>query len=161
MFSLKILIVSAFTAIMIASGTSNIDVTSDDLINNAQDYDKKEVAYSGEVIGDIMKRGEFAWINVSDGKNAIGIWLSTEEANKIKYTGKYNYTGDTVKVIGIFNRACPEHGGDLDIHANNIEVIKQGHINIREVNYINYIIISSLLFITALILNIFVLKKKL
>ncbi len=160
MVTLKIFLASAFTAILIANGSSNVSVTSDDLINNAKDYDKKEVVYSGEVIGDIMKRGENTWINVSDGTNAIGIWITTEEAKEIKYAGKYSFTGDTVKVTGMFNRACPEHGGDLDIHASKIEVVKQGHVDIKKINY-NFIIISVILLIVALILNIFILKKKL
>jgi hypothetical protein len=160
MVALKIFLASAFTAIIIANGSSAVSVTSDDLINNAKDYDKKEVVYSGEVIGDIMKRGENAWVNISDGTNAIGIWITTEETKEIKYTGKYSFTGDIVKVTGIFNRACSEHGGDLDIHASKIEVIKQGHFDLKKINY-NFIIISVILLVIALILNIFILKKKL
>jgi hypothetical protein len=160
MVALKIFLASAFTAILIANGSPNVTVTSDDLINNAKDYDKKEVVYSGEVIGDIMKRGENTWINVFDGTNAIGIWIKTEEAKKIKYAGKYSFTGDTVKVTGMFDRACSEHGGDLDIHANKIEIIKQGYYDIKKINY-NFIIISVILLITSIVLNIFILKKKL
>jgi hypothetical protein len=160
MVALKIFLASAFTAIIIANGSSNVSVTSDDLISNAKDYDKKEVVYSGEIIGDIMKRGENAWINLSDGTNAIGIWVTIDEVKEIKYTGKYNFTGDTVKVTGIFNRACSEHGGDLDIHSSKLEVIKQGHSNLKKINY-NFIIISVILLVIALILNIFILKKKL
>ena len=160
MVALKIFLASAFTGILIANGSSIVSVTSDDLINNAKDYDKKEVVYSGEVIGDIMKRGENTWINISDGANAIGIWITMDMANEIKYTGKYNFTGDTVKVTGMFNRACSEHGGDLDIHASKIEVIKQGHSDLKKINY-NFIVISVILLVVALILNIFILKKKL
>jgi hypothetical protein len=160
MVALKIFLASAFTAILIANGSSNVSVTSDDLINNAKDYDKKEVVYSGEVIGDIMKRGENVWVNISDGINAIGVWMTSDEAKEIKYTGKYNFTGDTVKVNGIFNRACSEHGGDLDIHASKIEVIKQGFTATKKINYI-YIIISVILLAVALFLNLFILKKKL
>jgi hypothetical protein len=160
MVTLKIFLASAFTAILIANGSSNVAVTSDDLINNAKDYDKKEVVYSGEVIGDIMKRGENTWINVSDGTNAIGIWIATEEAKEVKYEGKYSFTGDTVKVTGMFNRACPEHGGDLDIHASKLDVEKQGHVDIKKINY-KFILISVILLVVALLLNIFILKKKL
>ena len=160
MVALKIFLASAFTGILIANGSSIVSVTSDDLINDAKDYDKKEVVYSGEVIGDIMKRGENTWINISDGANAIGIWITMDMANEIKYTGKYNFTGDTVKVTGMFNRACSEHGGDLDIHASKIEVIKQGHSDLKKINY-NFIIVSVILLVVALILNIFILKKKL
>ncbi len=160
MVALKMFLASAFTAILLANSAAGNNVASDDLINNSKDFDKKEVVYSGEVIGDIMKRDEYAWINVSDGANAIGVWVRSEEVGKIKFTGKYNYTGDIIKVEGIFNRACSEHGGDLDIHANKIEVIKQGHPNVTKINYL-IVIISSFLLILAIAINIFILKKKL
>jgi len=160
MVALKMFLASAFTAILLANSAAGNSVTSDDLINNAKDFDKKEVVYSGEVIGDRMKRGEYTWINVSDGANSIGVWVRSEEVGKIKFTGKYNFTGDVIKVTGIFNRACAEHGGDLDIHVNKIEVIKQGHPNVTKINYL-IIIISSFLLILAIAINVFILKKKL
>jgi hypothetical protein len=160
MVALKMFFASTFTAILLANGAAGNSVTSDDLINNAKDFDKKEIVYSGEVIGDIMKRDEYAWINVSDGVNAIGVWATNEEADIIKFTGMYNYTGDVIEVTGIFNRACSEHGGDLDIHANKIEVTKQGHPNVAKINY-HKIIISGFLLILAVAINIFILKKKL
>lgn len=160
MVALKIFLASAFIAILIANGSGAISATSDDLINNAKHYDKKEVVYSGEVIGDIMERGENVWVNISDGSNAIGVWMTKGDAKEIKYTGKYSFIGDTVKVTGIFNRACPEHGGDLDIHSSKIEIIKQGFATAKKINYI-YIIISAILLAAALVLNLFILKKKL
>jgi len=101
-------------------------VSSPDLINNAKQYDGKEVDYKGEVIGDVMVRGKFAWINVNDGKNAIGIWLAADLVKEISYTGSYKEKGDIVEVKGKFNRACIEHGGDLDIHAVSLQIIQKG-----------------------------------
>ncbi len=101
-------------------------ITSTELINNAKDYDGRRVIYEGEVIGEIMKRGDFSWINVNDGKNAIGIWLKTSETGKIRYAGSYKAKGDKVNVTGVFNRACAHHGGDLDIHAENLFVLEAG-----------------------------------
>ena len=95
-------------------------VSSTELINHAKDYDGKVVVYSGEVIGDIMVRGKYAWINVFDGKTAIGIWLDKDLAKEIIYTGTYKSKGDAVEISGIFHRACLEHGGDLDIHAQSL-----------------------------------------
>lgn len=107
-------------------------VSSSDLINNAKQYDGKEVIYSGEVIGDVMARGNFAWINVNDTKNAIGIWLSSDLAKEISYTGSYKQKGDIVEIKGKFNRACIMHGGDLDIHAKSLQIIEKGA-NVDEV----------------------------
>ena len=36
-------------------------VTGNDLVDKAHSYDGRIVAYQGEVIGDIMLRGEYAW----------------------------------------------------------------------------------------------------
>lgn len=103
-------------------------VSSADLINNAKQYDGKEVVYSGEVIGDVMVRGKFAWINVNDTKNAIGIWLPANSTKEISITGGYKARGDIVEVKGKFNRACIEHGGDLDIHTVSLQIIGKGTI---------------------------------
>jgi lysyl-tRNA synthetase class II len=102
-------------------------VSSTDLINNAKEYDAKTVSYQGEVIGDVMVRGNNAWINVNDKKNAIGIWLSSGLTKEISYTGSYKSKGDIIEVEGVFHRSCLEHGGDLDIHAKTIKLIIKGY----------------------------------
>jgi hypothetical protein len=106
-------------------------LTSSELINNAKGYDGRIVVYKGEVIGDLMKRGDFAWANVNDGINAIGIWLPVSLSQEIIYTGSYKAKGDIIEVSGVFNRACSEHGGDLDIHAQTLRKIDSGRL-IRE-----------------------------
>ena len=106
-------------------------VSSTELINNAKEYDGKVVLYKGEVIGDIMARKGFAWMNVNDGVNAIGIWTNKDLAKDILYTGGYKSRGDIVEVKGVFHRACLEHGGDLDIHIDELRKINSGMV-IRE-----------------------------
>ncbi|MDD5116833.1 MAG: DNA-binding protein [Candidatus Omnitrophica bacterium] len=101
-------------------------ISSAELINNAKGYDGKTVSYEGEAIGDIMKRGEYAWINVNDGINAIGIWINVSLLRDINYIGSYKSSGDKIEVKGIFHRACLEHGGDLDIHAESVRKIESG-----------------------------------
>jgi len=101
-------------------------ISSTELINSAKQYDGKEIGYKGEVIGDVMVRGKFAWVNTNDSKNAIGIWLPQALAKEISYTGSYKEKGDIVEAKGIFNRACIEHGGDLDIHASTLQIIQKG-----------------------------------
>jgi hypothetical protein len=97
-----------------------------DLINNAKQYDNKTVSYKGEAIGDVMVRGDHAWVHVNDGSIAIGIWAPKTMTGDIRYVGDYVQTGDIVEVVGTFHRACPEHGGDLDIHASEIKKITSG-----------------------------------
>ena len=159
MVPIKIFFIAAFAGILIANGSTALGISSDELIEKAKDYDGKFVTYSGEVIGDIMRRGDNAWINVSDGKNAIGIWLPFDETKKIKYTGKYQYKGDMVKVEGIFNRACSKHGGDLDIHSQKFEVIKKGYKVPVKINFIN-ILIAGILFVFAVGLSLIIYKKR-
>ncbi len=107
-------------------------VSSVELINKAKGYDNQIVIYSGEAVGDVMARGEFAWVNVFDGVNAIGIWLAKDEAKGINFTGSFKSRGDVIEAEGIFHRACKEHGGDLDIHAVSLRKIKDGRA-VREI----------------------------
>jgi len=115
-------------------------ISSTELINNAKNYNGNTVVYKGEVIGDIMPRGEYAWINVNDEKNAIGIWIKKELIKDIIYRGSYKAKGDLVEITGVFHRSCVEHGGDLDIHAQTITKISSGNVvshtvNAKEINF--------------------------
>ncbi len=101
-------------------------ISSTELIENAQIYDGKEVVYEGEVIGEIMHRRDGVWVNINDGDNSIGVWMSEELAAAIKHRGSYKARGDILEVKGIFNRACVQHGGDLDIHATALRKTKSG-----------------------------------
>lgn len=103
-------------------------VSSNVLIEEAKKYDGQEIEFSGEVVGEAMKRGEFSWVNVYDNFNAIGIWLKADKANLIEFFGDYNHKGDTILIKGIFHRACPEHGGDLDMHAISLAKITGGYL---------------------------------
>lgn len=104
------------------------DITDiNNLIENAKELDGCEVTVQGEAIGESMTRGDYAWVNINDGTNAIGIWLSNNDADKIKYYGNYKYKGDTVKITGVFYRACPEHGGEADLHCSTLKVAEKGY----------------------------------
>jgi hypothetical protein len=103
-------------------------ISSTELINNARQYDGKSVVYVGEAVGDVMVRGDFAWVNINDGKNAIGVWLNKELAGEIKFTGSYHSKGDRLEITGVFHRNCIQHGGDMDIHAQGIRKIGPGRV---------------------------------
>jgi hypothetical protein len=104
------------------------NLSSSELINNAKDYDGKLITYSGEAIGNIMVRGNFAWVNLNDGQNALGVWMSAALAKEINFVGAYKSRGDNLEIVGVFHRACLEHGGDLDIHANSLRKVSSGRI---------------------------------
>jgi hypothetical protein len=102
-------------------------ISSDELISRAKEYDGKTVVYQGEVIGEVMTRGQGAWINVQDSQAAIGVWLPLVLARGVSQTGSYKFKGDMVEVSGVFQRACPEHGADLDIHAQSLRKVQAGY----------------------------------
>lgn len=98
-----------------------------DLIENGNALDGSQVAIIGEAIGEPMKRSEYTWVNISDGSNAMGIWLKSSDAQQISFYGDNKAKGDTVKISGEFHRACSEHGGDMDIHSLSIEISEKGY----------------------------------
>lgn len=102
------------------------DVTSTALIENAAELDNQTVEFEGEAVGDVMLRGDHAWVNVSDGANAVGIWCPVETLPTIAVLGRYQTVGDRLHVRGQYHRACPQHGGDLDIHAVSVQVVERG-----------------------------------
>jgi hypothetical protein len=118
-----VLVIAFFAGTAVCFGQT---VSSAELISQAKNFDNKTVTYSGEVIGDVMKRGGFAWINVNDGVNAIGVWITSAVAQEIRSVGDFKHAGDNVEIVGIFNRACVQHGGDLDIHAQSMRVLRPG-----------------------------------
>jgi hypothetical protein len=135
-------------------------IPSSELINNAKAYDGEMIIYSGEVIGDIMVRGDNAWINVHDGQNALGVWVAKDLVKDIFYTAGYKYSGDIVEVKGIFHRACPQHGGDLDIHAVSLKKIIDGHCVKEEENVLKRNLAITLLGALCLVLILRRLKVK-
>ena len=110
-------------AVALADGNA---VGSNDLIDHAKDYDNQTVVYEGEVLGDILYRGDHAWLAVFDGSNTIGVFVTAEQAKQITVVGGYGKHGDTIRIEGVFHRACAEHGGDLDIHAETVNVLSVG-----------------------------------
>jgi len=129
-------------------------IASAELIANTRQYDGKTVSFQGEVIGDIMPREKFVWMNVSDGQNAIGVWAIADLIQGILYSASYTTIGDQVKIRGTFNRRCSQHGGDLDIHALSVEKINSGmgiHETINKVKLFLVILLGGLCLILILI----------
>ena len=95
------------------------------LIENSAGFDGKTVNLRGEVIG-VMMKGDFAWVNVLDNGDAIGVWCRASDARKVTVIGDYRHVGDMVEAVGTFHMACSKHGGDLDIHADRFAVVVAG-----------------------------------
>lgn len=124
------------------AGEEAVEVSTADLLNDWEELDGREVIFRGEAIGDIMRRGDHAWVTINDdfysrearleagelrgGNSGIGVWLPVEEAEKIEVLGRFGTVGDLVEVRGEFRADCMQHGGDFDIHAHTLTVIDPG-----------------------------------
>ena len=102
-------------------------VTIIELIEHADEFEGKEIIVEAEVIGDIMKRGSYSWVNVLDKTSSIGVWTNNDNINQIGITGHYKQKGDIVKITGVFHDACLEHGGEADIHCLDMQIIQTGY----------------------------------
>lgn len=117
-------------------------VSSTELIERPQRWDGQEVTFRGEAIGEAMARGEVVWLHLNDDgyqsmsieegaplsgfNTGMAIVVPPGLADGIRFFGDYKHRGDIVEVRGIFNAACPEHGGDMDIHAQSLRVVAPG-----------------------------------
>jgi len=97
------------------------------IIRDPMSYDRQEIEIEGEVIGDLMPRRKGFWLNIDDGTDSIGVWVPKHVMPEIEYVGSYDSKGDILMIRGIFNRACPSHGGETDIHALEIRSIRSGY----------------------------------
>ncbi|MFH1189856.1 MAG: DNA-binding protein [Candidatus Omnitrophota bacterium] len=134
-------------------------VTSAELIEGANVIDGTVVAYKGEIVAAIMKRGDHAWANLKDGYNTIGVWCETASLGGVRTFGNYKNEGDILQVTGVFHRACPEHGGELDIHADTVRIEAPGF-PIQELISMKRVDFAIAFFILAL-LSVFMLRKRL
>lgn len=109
-----------------AGGLAAEALTAVQLAGNPERYDGQVVTLRGEVVGSVMLRGEYGWVNVGDGVAAVGVWAPARTLSAIRFAGGYARRGDTVLVTGLFHQACPRHGGDPDLHASSCEVVERG-----------------------------------
>lgn len=147
----KIILVPVLAIFMTFIASAEEKVSLNDLIERYKQYNNKTVVVTGEVIGEQMKRGEYSWININDGTNAMGIWVKNDLAENIKIFGNYKNKGDIIQVKGVFHINCVEHGGDIDIHADDLSIMERGH-NISHPIQSTKKIVASVLTIISIIL---------
>lgn len=116
--------------------------TSGELVESPKEFDGSRIEFTGEVIGEAMVRGDMAWIHINDdayylknieegaelgGYNSgHAVWLPADLLGPVEHFGDYRNEGDVIRVAGVFNAACAEHGGDMDIHATRLDVVHPG-----------------------------------
>lgn len=137
------LILLAAVPALAADALPKNDPSSTKLVERPSFYNGKKVTFSGEAIGEVMVRGDHAWIHLNDdaymernveegaklgGYNSgMAVWVPAELTKQIDTYGDYKHEGSIVSVEGVFNKACKEHGGDMDIHADIVRVVRAGH----------------------------------
>ncbi len=85
------------------------------------------ITVEGEAIGEHLRAmGGGRWVNILGDDVGLGIWVTDEMAEQIEYFGDYRYDGDIVRVTGILNVACEQHGGEFDVHARSLEIVERG-----------------------------------
>lgn len=97
-----------------------------ELAEKGRGFDGKKVTITGEVIGEVMYRGNYAWVNVLDPSGAIGVFMPADMARAIGSVGGYFRTGDIVRITGTFSISCKQHNGEPDIHAEEMIVVQEG-----------------------------------
>lgn len=152
-------------------------ISSKELIKHPKKYDGKQVSFKGEAVGDVMMRGSHAWIHVNDdfysmigetknkklgGYNSgQSIWCEASQVETITYVGGYKNKGDIVEVEGTFNRACQEHDGTMDIHAESLRVVEEGYQRKRSLNFSKVEIAGLLVIIFLALLAVWRLRSQL
>jgi hypothetical protein len=117
---------AAGAAVAAAAAVSRPRIAFLDAVERARELDGALVEYEGEAIGEAMARGMHVWVNLGDSNGALGLWIPAGELPADLSFGSWRETGDSLLVRGLFHRACPEHGGDLDIHVSSLEVTSRG-----------------------------------
>lgn len=116
--------------------------TSGELVNEPKRFDGMRIEFKGEAIGEAMRRGENAWLHLNDDaymlknveegaplggfNSGMPVWAPGALADRVEVFGDYKHQGDVVRVEGVFNAACTQHGGDMDIHADSLRILAAG-----------------------------------
>lgn len=145
-------------------------ITSTDLIEHPFKYNKKEIEFTGEAIGERMVRsaasGGGAWLHLNDdpymyksnsaagtleGYNSgMSVWVADVAlTDEVKTFGGYKYNGDIVRVKGTFHATCAMHGGDTDIHATELAIVQPGVKNEQPIEIWRVVLAFTLLFIAG------------
>lgn len=119
-------------------------VTSGELLDCPQTWDGREVRLIGEVVGDMLRRGDVAWLQVNDDAYAVdlgplpthrdyrgiggglGVLAPFAEARTLSWIGGPRTRGDVVEVSGTFHRVDPATREVAVIRATRLEVRSAG-----------------------------------
>jgi hypothetical protein len=127
------------------------------MINNPEIYNGKFLTVQGQTVDSVMRRGDYAWVNMTDGTQTLGFWMPYSLAKEIKYTASYDFRGDLLTVEGTFVAMSLKHDGDMEFDVSKIVKIIPGEKIIHTIDF-DRIIFLIVIFVIAFVL--WVLKKK-
>jgi hypothetical protein len=117
-------------------------VTSEDLIECPDLYDGLRVAYEGEVVGAVMRRGTGAWLHVNDdpyglalgplpthrlavgGNAGMAVFVPVASAEGLR-TGSFNRRGTGLAITGTYFKNHPADAGSPAIDADGVDVVRE------------------------------------
>lgn len=116
-------------------------VTSSQVFRCPEAFDDLEVAFAGEVIGDVLQRPDGAWVQVNDDAYALetgplidhrqrsgyntgmSVWLPTGLHERVGGVGNADQRGDVILVRGLLDRTDPDDGGGITVRADQIQIL--------------------------------------
>lgn len=140
---MKVTAMALFLLVLFISPANAMVVSIRDLTEQPSSFDGKTVTLTAEVVGDVMLRGSYGWINVTDGSGSTGVYGPRELMDTL-VPGRYGTKGDVITITGVFNRSCPAHGGDMDIHALTLAVSAPHQKLTSQVNQVKYVVAAGL-----------------
>lgn len=120
-----------------------LEVSSEELLSCPGSYDGRLVRYEGEAVGEVLERGDHAWVQLNDdvyseaaplpqrtdyagGNSGIAARLPAGGADAIRRTGGPHVRGDVVSVVGRFHRAMPTSAEAAVIDARRVQRVAAG-----------------------------------
>ncbi len=119
-------------------------VTSNQLYDCPETYDRRAVSYRGEVVGAVLRRGGNAWVHLNDdpyagdvgplpahrdfrgGNAGVGVFIPGSLADTITVIGGPQTRGDVLEVVGEFHRVDAASGEVTIIRARDGSVVREG-----------------------------------
>lgn len=148
------------TILSLIMSLQNSIVPINDLIKESHTYHNQAIVIQAEVILEVLERGDYAWLNVNDGTNAIGVYLPIEMTQELDVFGDYSHKGDIVLIEGVFSRNCDEHGGEIDIHATSLTIVQEGYEIDHEVSVWKFAIAVISFSLSIIVLLVYRNKRK-
>ncbi len=144
------------------SGSDAIAVSVSGLTSMNLALDGRKVTITGEAIGDVLDAGNgYKWVNINDGTGAsIGVYMTSDMASHIANLGSYKMTGTTLQIEGTYEANCPDHQGELDIHASTVFAVDSGGPITYLVNQNMFLAGVALTITSLVILLLFVLLRR-